>query len=157
MTPQEFARECDRAAQAVRSLPRALQQAYTARTRHEVADPLAARIRSAGRGVYGTRIAPTATVRTGTVPLVVVGGTARVVSGGATARDLLWGNELAQPARVAAVPARSRQAAHRRRSNVQTRTHRAPFILRTVNASIEWAFERWAKIADDALDQVTRG
>lgn len=157
MTPDEFARECDDAAKAVRRLPRDLRRAFAQRTRDEVAEPLAARMRASGGGVYGRRVSATAKARSQADPTIVVGGARRVASGGASARDLLWGNEFGGGKKVRALVGNARRRGHRRRTTQQFVRNQSPFLYNTLSRSWDWALDKWATIADETINEGMKG
>jgi hypothetical protein len=136
-----FARECDRNATALRALPRDLAARLARDVPRRVAEPLAAAVRRSGRGVYGARIAATATVTTGSPPAVTVGGPRRVVSGGATAGQLVWGNELGW---------------NGRRTSRQFIRNSSPFIIATVEGQVDDAMDAWVEITDAAVEDTVR-
>jgi hypothetical protein len=153
VTPEEFAQECRDASRALRRVPSALRRELSAGMREEIADPLAARIRSAGRGVYSSRVAPTAKGRASADPKVVVGGARRVASGGATARDLVFGAEFGGGSRITPVRASNRNRSHARRTTRQFLRNRSPFVYPTVGASVGWSLDAFANVVTRILTQ----
>ncbi len=157
MTGQEFAQETRRAADAVRRLPRALHDALPRITEEEVAAPLAERVRSAGGNTYARRVSATATVQLTPHPTLVIGGARQILSGGATGSDIAPGTEFGGGQRVGTVSA-SRARSHRRRTTRQFVRQQSPFAVRTVERSLDWAFQRFVDAVEILADrQVPRG
>ena len=157
MTPEEFARECGEVSRRLRRLPVTLRAALRSRVRSEVAEPMAADIRAAGSTVYGRRVAPTTRVRAGADPTIVTGSARRVVSGGGTARDLVFGIHFPAGNRITAIPAQNGVRGHRRRTTRQFSRTADPFVPVTVDRNVETYLETWADIVTETVEEETRG
>ena len=151
---EEFAAECREVSRDMRRLPAEVKAALRARSKAEVAEPMAADIRTGGRSVYARRVAPMAKVRSNADPTIVVGGARRVASGGASTRDLVFGAVFGGQNRVSAVPARAGRKAHRRHSTRQFAGERDPFMYRTVFANVDRYLERWGDIIETEVRKV---
>ena len=146
----EFATACKDASRNMRRLPAELRRALAKEVRHAVAEPLAAEIRSAWSGPYGPALAAATKARVQTDPQVVIGGARRVVSGGASPRDLVFGTEWGGGNRVKAIPRTSRKAGHRRRTTRQFPGAGQHAVYGTVHATLDRSLERFA----DAVDRI---
>lgn len=158
MTPDDFAAACRDNARAMRRLPAELKRELRGRVRDDVATVVADDIRAAGSGVYARRVAPTAKVRAGAEPTVVVGGGKRVASGGARGRDLVFGvNFGGKGDKVKAVPrAATRQgrgAGYRRHSTRQFMGRREPIVFGTIGRNLDRYLDRWADVVTDLIDR----
>ena len=119
MTPEEFAQEARTRARALRALPGDLRRDLARTVRDDVAAPMAADISRGGSSVYARRVAPTARATVSAEARVVVGSTRVVASGGATARDLVYGTEFGGGRKARVIPARPGQRSHARRTTRQ--------------------------------------
>lgn len=152
--PEEFAAECREVSRSMRRLPAEVKRALRARSRAEVAEPMAADIRTGGRSVYARTVAPTARVRSNADPTIVLGGARRIASGGASGRDLVFGAVFGGGRKVGTVKATGRTKAHRRRTTRQFASGRDPFVYRTVFSNVEEYLDRWATIITDEVRKV---
>lgn len=151
-----FARECKVASRQLRRLPKDLRRELGSAVKIEVAEPLADRIGAAWRGPHARALQVQTKARAAADPQVVVGGTRRVVSGGASARQLVYGNEFGGGKRVTAIPSTARRRGHRRRTTRQfARPH--PAVFPTISRSGQWVLDQFAKIVDEVLGGVGRG
>lgn len=148
-----FAAECDAASKSMRRLPKDVRRALASDVKTEVAAPLADKIGAAARGPYGRVLSAATKARVSADPQIVVGGGRRVVSGGATARQLVYGTEYGGGGRVTAVPAGRGHKAYRRRSTNQFRRGPYPFVFPTIGREGEWVLDRFADIVLKALDE----
>ena len=135
----------------MRRLPAEVKRTLRARTKEEVADPMATDIRAAGRGVYSRRVAPTAKVRSNADPTIVVGGARKVASGGAKGRDLVFGAHFGGGSRVTAIPTRPGRAGHRRHTTRQFAGTKDPFVFYTVGRNAARYLELWADVITDTI------
>ena len=156
-TPQEFAAECDQVAKSLRRMPAELRRALASGVKSDVAAPLAAKIGAAAAGPYGHALSGAVKARAAADPTIVIGGSRRVVSGGASARDLIYGTEFGGGKRTTAVPRNAKHKGYRRRSTNQF--HPAhPFVFPTIGRESDWVLDQFATIVLDTLDKgVNRG
>lgn len=147
-----FAAECDAASKSLRRLPKDVRRALASDVKSEVAAPLADKIGAASRGPYGRVLAAATKARASADPQIVVGGARRVVSGGASARQLVYGTEFGGGGRTTAVPAGRGHKAYRRRSTNQFR-RAYPFVFPTIGREGEWVLDRFADIVLKAIDE----
>lgn len=157
MAPDEFARECREVSRALRRLPREVRTALRDRVRPEVAEPMASDVRAAGTSVWARRVAATTRTGAGADPRIVVGSAKRVTTGGATARDLVFGINFPAGTKIKAVPAKAGRRGHRRHSTRQFVGRRDPFVFSTIGRNVGEYLERWADIVADTVAEVTRG
>jgi len=144
-TPDEFARECEAAAKALRRVPKELKRALAQEVKTEIAVPLATRIGGAARGPYGHALSGSVKARASADPQIVIGGSKAIVSGGASARQLIYGTEFGGGKRVTAVPRTARHRGYKRASTNQF--HPAhPFVFPTVERNADWVLEQFADI-----------
>jgi hypothetical protein len=151
-TPEEFARECAAAAKALRRIPRELRKSLAAEVKDEIAVPLAAKIGGAARGPYGPALSGSVKARAAADPQIVIGGSKKIVSGGASARQLIYGTEFGGGKRMTAVPATSRHKGYKKASTNQFRVAH-PFVFPTVEANAEWVLEEFADITLKIINQ----
>lgn len=145
---------CREASRDLRRLPREVKAALKARTRPEVADPLAAEIRSTYRGRYAAVLSAATKTRTSGDPKIVVGGARRVVSGGASPRDLVFGDQFGGGKKVAEVTRRTKRGSvtYRRHTTRQFGPAK-PTIYPTISREIPRVLDRFATI----IEEVFRG
>lgn len=147
-----FARSCKTASRNMRRLPKDLRRELGAEVQTEVAEPLAGRIRSAAAGPYRGALSTSVKARKLADPTIVIGGTRKVVSGGANARQLVYGTEFGGGSRVSRVSANGRHRGYRRRSTRQfARSH--PFIFSTIGKSGGWVLEQFADVVNRLLGE----
>lgn len=115
----EFATACKQAARDLRRIPKELRREVGAEVKKDVADPLAAAIRQAWHGPQAAVLSAATKTRVNVDPVIVVGGSRRVLSGGGSARDVVFGNEFGGGKRSALVN-RPRSAGRKRRGRVTT-------------------------------------
>lgn len=140
----------------MRRLPAELRRALGNEVRDTVAEPLAADIRSAWTGPYSPALSAATKTRVGTDPQIIVGGSRRVVSGGASARDLVFGTEWGGGRRVKALPATTRRRGHRRRTTRQFAGSGQHAVFGTVARNLDKSLERWADAVEKIVNQVMR-
>lgn len=149
----EFAAECDHAARLLRRVPSQLRKALASEVQSEVSAPLATRIGAAATGPYARALSGSVKARAQADPTIVIGGTRKVVSGGASPRQLVYGTEFGGGARSTAVPTRPGRRGYKRRSTNQfVPAH--PFIFDTLSANTAWALDRFADITLKVLNEV---
>lgn len=151
-TAAEFTAECKRASRSLRRLPADLRRALGQRVKADVAEPLAADIRSAWTGPYGPALSAATKARVSTDPQVVIGGSRRVVSGGASPRQLVYGAEWGGGKRVARIPSRPGRRAHRRRTTAQFPRQGQHAVYGTIGATLDRTFDRWVTVVADLID-----
>jgi hypothetical protein len=134
----------------MRRLPAELRRALANEVRDQVAEPLAADIRGAWRGPYARALSGATKARVQTDPQVVVGGSRRVVSGGASARDLVYGTEWGGGRRVKAIPSRPGRRGHRRRTTQQFARQGQHAVYGTIHRGLDRYLDRWA----DAVERI---
>lgn len=155
-TGSEFATACKTAARQMRRLPAELRRALANEVRDAVAEPLAADIRGAWRGPYAPVLAAGTKARVQTDPQVIIGGSRRVVRGGASVRDLVYGEEWGGGRRVKAIPARPGRRGHRRRTTRQFAGQGQHAVYGTVARTMERSLERWADVVERIVTGVMR-
>ena len=142
----------------LRRIPKDLRKALSVRVKPEVAVPLAARIASAASGPWGPVLAAATKPRASADPTIVVGGARKVVSGGASARALVYGVEFGSTGRtITGVNAGRGHRSYSRRSTRQFLRHKRPFIFPTIRSSGGWVLDKFATIVDDVLGEVRNG
>lgn len=166
-----FEQQCRQAARQLRRLPAELRRDLAAEVRDEVAEPLAGAIRSEWHGPHAAVLREATKARVQVDPMVVVGGARKVVSGGASVRDLVYGNEFGGGKRVALVN-RPRSAGGRRRGRV-TQAERATAgrkiyrrrttqqfpregqhaVFGTIEGTLDAIFGRWVEVIERRIDK----
>lgn len=152
MALEDFRGACQAASRDLRRLPTDLRRTLANRVRPDVADPLAADIRKTFRGPYAAALSTQTKTRVSGDPKIVVGGARRVVSGGASARDLVFGDQFGGGKRVAEVTRRTKRGTvrYRRHTTAQFRNAR-PTIYPTIARTIDRTLERFANIVEEVL------
>lgn len=140
----------------MRRLPAELRRALANEVRAKVAEPLADDIRGAWSGPHARVLSAATKTRVQTDPQIVVGGSRRVVSGGASVRDLVFGDEWGGGTRVKAVPRNDRRAGHRRRTTRQFPRQGQHAVYGTIHRTLDKTFERWADVVDDLIGKGMR-
>lgn len=134
----------------MRRLPAELRRGLAKEVQTAVAEPLAAEIRSAWHGPHAAVLSAATKARVQTDPQVIVGGSRRVVGGGASVRDLVMGEEWGGGQRVKAIPARNGRRGHRRRTTQQFPRTGQHAVYGTIHRTLDKSLERWA----DAVDRI---
>jgi hypothetical protein len=151
-TLDEFGRECDAAAKALRRVPRELRRALASEVKTEVAVPLAAKIAAAASGPYGRALSGAVKARAQADPTIVIGGSRKVVSGGANARQLVFGTEFGGGKRTTRIARRPGRAGYRRRTTNQfVPAH--PFVFSTIGDNVDWVLDRYSDIVLKVLNE----
>ena len=149
--PEEFAAVCRERARQVRRLPADVKRALSARVRPEVVEPVAADMRAAATGPHAALLAAGVKPRTGATPELVIGGARPRISGGASPRDVVFGDEFGGGSRVTEVPARQGRRAYRRHTTRQFK--RRPFAFPTIARDLEKILDGYATIVTDTLEE----
>lgn len=153
-TGSEFATACKTASRNMRRLPAELRRALANEVRDAVAEPLAADIRYAWSGPYRFPLSQATKARVQTDPQVVIGGSRRVVSGGASARDLVYGEEWGGGKRVKAIPARPGRRGHRRRTTRQFAGPGQHAVYGTIARTLPRSLERFGDAVEKIIGKV---
>ncbi len=156
-TASDFATACKNASRQMRRLPAETRRALANEVRDAVAEPLAADIRSAWTGPYARVLSAATKARVQTDPQVVVGGSRRVVSGGASARDLVYGEEWGGGRRVKVMAGTPRRRGHRRRTTRQFAGPGQHAVYGTIARTLDKSLERWADAVDRIVGKVMGG
>lgn len=156
-SPEEFAQECEAAAKALRRIPKELRRALAAEVKTEVAEPMASKIRSAARGPWASRLSWQTKARAAADPQVVIGGVKKIVSGGANARQLIYGTEFGGGRRVTRVPARAGRKGYRRESTNQFIQNHTPYVFPTLRANSDFVLDAFADIVLKVINEEVPG
>lgn len=150
----DFSAACRVAARQLRRLPAELRRTLAREVKTEVADPLAGQISQAWRGPQGAALAKATKSRVQADPQIVVGGARRLLTGGATARDIVFGNEFGGGKRVATVAARGNGKPYRRHTTRQFPTSGQHAVFGTVDDNLDEAFANWVDAVDKIIGRV---
>lgn len=137
-SPEEFARECDAVARALRRIPREVRRELSAQVKDKVAVPLAQDIGSQARGPWERVLQAGSKARAGADPKIVVGGKTPRLSGGGGPRDVVFGSEF---------------GGGRRPTTRQFARHKAPFVYPTIEAKLPEVLDTYADIVLDVMDK----
>lgn len=152
-----FAAECKLTARNLRRIPKDLRRAIASEIKPEVAVPLAAKIGAGLAGPWASVLAGQVKARASAEPVIVVGGARRLVSGGASGRQLVYGAQFGGGKRTTVVAPTSRRRGYRLRSTRQfVRTVR-PTIYPTIARNGEWVLSRFADVVGRVLEGVSDG
>lgn len=146
-----MATACRSAADQLRALPAVLRRDLPHQVETDVAEPLAAQIAKAWRGPHAAALATATKARMDGDPQIVIGGARRLLSGGATASDLVFGDEYGGGNRVGRVSASRRARAHRRHTTRQFPRGGQHAIARTVTAHLDDTYTRWVGAVDQLI------
>lgn len=146
----DFAQAARDAARDLRRIPAELRKKLGREVRDTVADPLAADIRASFDGPYRAQLVSGVKTRVQGDPMIVVGGARRVTSGGASVRDLVYGDEFGGGSRVSVIPTSSRRKGHTRHTTRQFAGKARGNIFDTIRRTADATFERWV----DAVDRI---
>jgi hypothetical protein len=163
-------------------MPAELRKAAGDEVLETVTRPLAAKVAAAWTGPYAPALAASTRARKGTDPLLVVGGSRRLLTGGATARDLVYGTEFGGRMDSTRIVNRERMPARRGTRKRSGRVSRAelarqaaagrpifrrhstrqfvparPAIFPTFRREGPWVFSTWASVLDPFLEQWEAG
>lgn len=148
----EFTAQCRVAARGLRRLPSDLRRGIAGDVQEQVAAPLADRVGAAARGPWAAQLRAATKARKLADPTIVIGGSRKVVSGGANPRQLVYGTEFGGGKRRTAVPSRPGRRGYTRVTTRQFANNHAPFVFRTVGENFDWAIDRFAGIVLDRLE-----
>jgi len=135
-------------------MPADLRKALAAQVQPRVAVPLAAKVAQAFTGPWAAPLAASTKARKLADPTIVVGGSRRVVSGGASARQLVYGATWGGGKRVASVTRRTRRGSSTYRAHVtkQFQGKSRDNIIPTLKAQGGWVLEEFANIVDEVWE-----
>lgn len=155
---QAFERSCRDTSRQLRRLPADLRRGLASDVQPLVAVPLAAKIADTFTGPWAPALATATKARKVADPTIIVGGARRVVTGGASARDLVYGAQWGGGKRIGTVTRRTRRGSTSYRART-TAQFRAPHetIFPTIRAQGGWVLDQFAEIVARVLTGVTRG
>lgn len=148
MAADDFAAQCKAAARDLRRVPAELRKRLGREVRDDVAEPLAAEIRAAFDGPYRGVLAGAVKARIQGDPMIVVGGARKVLSGGASVRDVVFGDEFGGGSRVGVVRSSSKRRGHTRRTTRQFAGKARHNIIGTIDSNAGKTFDRWADVVE---------
>lgn len=151
---EAFERECKSTARNLRRMPADLRKALAAQVQPRVAVPLAGKIAQAFTGPWAAPLAASTKARKLADPTIVIGGARRVVSGGASARQLVYGATWGGGKRVASVTRKTRRGSSTYRAHVtkQFQGKARDNIIPTIRSSGAWVLEEFANIVDEVWE-----
>lgn len=148
-----FHAQCTATARSLRRLPKDLRRDVAADVQARVAVPLAGAMRGALSGPYANALQGAVKARAAADPRIMIGGASRVVSGGARARQLIYGVEFGGGRGHARVAATGKHRGYNRASTRQFVPARS-FVGATLTARGAAALTVWA---DVILEHLERG
>jgi hypothetical protein len=151
----EFEQACRAAARDLRRVPAELRKRLGREVRDDVAEPLAAEIRAAFDGPYRAVLVGAVKARIQGDPMIVVGGSRRVLSGGASVRDVVFGDEFGGGSRLGTVRSTSRRRGHARHTTRQFGPPRGN-ILGTISSNTQATFDRWADVVERIIREAVK-
>lgn len=150
-----FTAACRTLSRDLQSLPAAVRAALPEQMMNDVARPLAETIARKWTGPHAAALAAATQARYVRDDLeVFAGGRTRLISGGATGRDLVWGNEFGGGNRVKSMTS-SRGKSYRRHTTRQFGGG-SDTLLGTADAALDWMLEQTARAAGTIIDKVLR-
>lgn len=151
-----FERSCRDTARQLRRMPADVRREISTRATELVAAPIARRIQAAYTGPWARALAAGTKARKAADPTIVVGGARRVVSGGASVRQLVYGDQFGGSRRVTPTTRRTRDGgrttSYRLRSTRQFGQPR-PAIIPTLRKSTAQMLEAFADLVLDVFDK----
>lgn len=157
---EAFERSCRDTSRQLRRLPADLRKELAAQVQPKVAVPLAGKIAQAFGGPWAAPLALQTKARKLADPTIVIGGAKRVASGGASARDLVYGATFGSGDREATVTRRTRSGSSTTYQVHTTRQfHRKgrDDVFNTIRSNGAWVLTQFAGIVDDVLGKVSNG
>lgn len=155
MSSEDFEQACKDAARGLRRLPAEVRKAIATRATDEVARPVAQAMAARFTGPWAVVLAAGTKARKQADPTIVVGGARRVVSGGASVRQLVYGNEWGGGARRTRVSRRTRgggrSTSYTARTTQQFRQPH-PAVIPTIRDESGTMLTAWADIVNDVID-----
>lgn len=151
----DFTAQCKAAARDLRRVPAELRKRLGREVRDDVAEPLAAEIRAAFDGPYRGVLVGAVKARIQGDPMIVVGGARRVLRGGASVRDVVFGDEFGGGSRVSVVRTTSKRRGHTRRTTRQFGRARHN-IIGTIDANATKTFDRWADVVERIIKEAVK-
>ena len=154
---EAFERECKVAARNMRRLPAEVRKALAAEVQPRVAVPLAAKVAASFSGPWADRLAAQTKARKLADPTVVVGGAKKVTSGGASARNLVFGATWGGGKRISTVTRRTprgRQITYQAHVTKQFDGKGNPAMIQTLRAQGGWVLQEVAQIVDEIIEDV---
>jgi len=154
-----FATSCKDTSRQLRRLPAELRKALASEVQAQVADPLAGKIAQAFQGPWAAPLARSTKARKLADPTIVVGGARRVVSGGASARQLVYGATFGGGSRVSSVTRRTRSGttSYKVHTTRQFRGKGRDDVFNTIRSQGAWVLTQFATIVDDVLGKAVNG
>ena len=140
-------------------MPKDLRDAIKDQVTPQVASPLADKVAQAFTGPWAAPLAAATKARKLADPTIVIGGARKVASGGASARQLVYGATWGGGSRVSNVTRRTRHGStsYRARTTRQFRGKARDNIVPTIRREGDWVLDQFAAIVDDVLKDVTNG
>lgn len=157
---EAFERSCRDTSRQLRRLPSELRKELAAQVQPKVAVPLAGKIAQAFGGPWSAPLSASTKARKLADPTIVIGGARRVVSGGATARQLVYGATFGGGTRRSTVTRRTRSGSSTTYQVHTTRQFRGKGrddVFDTIRANGAWVLTQFAGIVDDVLGKASNG
>lgn len=151
---EAFERACKVTARNLRRMPADLRKALSAEVQPRVAVPLAGKVAQTFAGPWAAPLAASTKARKLADPTIVIGGGRPVVTGGASARQLVYGATWGGGKRVALVTRRTRGGSSSYRAHVtkQFQGKSRDNIFPTLRAQGAWVLEEFASIVDEVWE-----
>lgn len=156
---QAFERSGRDTSRQLRRLPADLRHGLAADVQPLVADPLADKIAATFTGPWAAPLAGATKARKLADPTIIIGGAKRVVSGGANARQLVYGSQFGGGQRVGKITRKTRHGTttYKAPTTRQFVRHTQETIFPTIRREGGWVLDQFAEIVAKILAGVTRG
>lgn len=151
-----FERELRQTSRQLRRLPKELRQSLSVEVLPRVAVPLAGKIAGALAGPWARPLAGQVKARKLADPTIVIGGRRRLVRGGASGRQLIYGASWGGGKRVANVTRRLRRGGavtYPAHVTAQFKGKGRDNVFPTIRRNGAWILEEFAGIVDEVLEQ----
>lgn len=150
---QAFERSCRETARQLRRVPADLRRALSSDVQPLIAEPLADRISSTFTGPWAAPLAGATKTRKLADPTIIIGGARRVVSGGANARQLVYGAQFGGGNRTSKITRKTRRgrATYSARTTRQFARHAQETIFPAIRREGGWVLDQFAEIVAKVL------
>ena len=150
---EAFQRSCRDTARQLRRIPADLRKELAAEVQPRVAEPLAGKIAQAFGGPWAGALSTATKARKLADPTIVIGGGRRLVSGGATGLQLVYGATFGGGSRVSTVTraTSSGSTTYKVHTTRQFQGKGRDDVFDTIRANGAWVLTQFASIVDDVL------
>jgi len=156
---EAFERSCRDTSRQLRRLPSELRKELAAQVQPRVAVPLAGKVAQAFGGPWAAPLSRSTKARKLADPTIIIGGAKRVASGGASARQLVYGATFGGGTRRSTVTRRtsSGSTSYQVHTTRQFKGKARDDVFDTIRSNGAWVLTQFAGIVDDVLGKASNG